>query len=49
MSRLKKKEESMFLNKIVRAKDDQYKALIKCIDSVIDNEQKQIIINYIPQ
>ena len=38
-SRLKKKEESIFLNKVVRLKDERYQEMVKILSTIIDEKQ----------
>jgi hypothetical protein len=47
MSRLKKKQESIFLNKVVREKDDRYVLLVKGICQIINPDMGCQLLNYL--
>ena len=47
MSRLKKKEESIFLHKVVREKDDRYVLMVKGICQIITPDMGVQLLNYL--
>ena len=47
MSRLKKKEETIFLNKVVREKDDRYLKMAKSLCKVIDVAQGHQLMDFL--
>lgn len=47
MSRLKKKEETIFLNRVVREKDDRYLKMAKSLCKVIDEAQGHQLVEFL--
>ena len=46
-ARLKKKEETIFLNKVVREKDDRYIKMVKGLCNIMSADQGQQLIDYL--
>ena len=47
MSRLKKKQESIFLNQVVREKDDRYVLLVKGLCQIISPDMGVELLKYL--